>query len=95
MAKKDEILKILSAGLRRILESAKIDFELLQELRLRMMEPFIIIYDGQEFLFLKRGLWKKERRKDMRLHRGILRKPLNISVVFPYMHMRMKSGRVL
>lgn len=59
MTKKEEILKILSARLRRILESSNLDFELLQELRLRMMEPFIIIYDGEEFFVSKTGTLEK------------------------------------
>lgn len=59
MAKREEILKILSARLCRILESSSIDFELLQELRLRMKEPFIIIYDGEEFFVSGTGTLEK------------------------------------
>ncbi|MCM1157043.1 MAG: stage III sporulation protein AA [Bacteroidales bacterium] len=60
MAKKEEILKILSAKLRKILESASMDYELLQELRLRVMEPFIIIYDGEEFFVSEKGKLEKQ-----------------------------------
>lgn len=76
MAKKDEILKILSAGLRRILESAKIDFELLQELRLRMMEPFIIIYDGQEFFVSKTGTLEKRAEEGYEITQGDIKETL-------------------
>lgn len=55
MTKKGEILKILSAKLRKILESSSLDFELLQELRIRMMSPFIIIYDGTEYFVSEKG----------------------------------------
>ncbi len=63
MGKKSEILKILSAKLRRILESSDLDFERLQELRLRMNEPFIIIYNGNEFFISECG--NLERRPEM------------------------------
>lgn len=55
MTKKEEILKILSAKLRKILEASNLDFELLQELRIRIMGPFIVIYDGKEYFISERG----------------------------------------
>ncbi len=55
MSKKEEITKILSGKLRRILELTELNFELLQELRLRIHEPFIIIYDGKEFFLSEQG----------------------------------------
>lgn len=59
MGKKSEILKILSAKLRRILESSDLDFDRLQELRLRMNEPVIIIYNGNEFFISECGNLEK------------------------------------
>lgn len=53
--KKKEILKIMSAKLRKILEGSDINFEGLQELRLRMNEPFIILYEGKEFFVSESG----------------------------------------
>ncbi len=58
--KKKEIMKILSAKLRKILENSDIDFERLQELRLRMNEPFIIRYDGKEYFVAENGSLTKE-----------------------------------
>lgn len=55
MTKKEEILKIVSSKLRRILESSDMDFEQLQEMRIRMLEPFIVIYDGDEFFLSEKG----------------------------------------
>lgn len=55
MTKREEILKIVSSKLRRILENSDIDFEQLQEMRLRMLEPFIVIYDGDEFFVSEKG----------------------------------------
>lgn len=63
MPKKDEILKIVSVKLRRILEAAIIDFEYLQELRIRIQEPFIIIYNGEEFFLTEQGIMTKEAKK--------------------------------
>ncbi|MBD8973734.1 MAG: stage III sporulation protein AA, partial [Clostridiales bacterium] len=55
MAKKEEILKIVSAKLRRILEQSQIDYECLQELRLRTNEPFILLYAGGEYFMSESG----------------------------------------
>lgn len=63
MPKKDEILKIVSVKLRRILETAIMDFEYLQELRIRIQEPLIIIYKGEEFFLTEQGIMTKEAKK--------------------------------
>lgn len=55
MEKKQEILKIVSLKLKKILEQSEIEFDRLQELRLRMNEPFIIIYQGKEYFMSQRG----------------------------------------
>lgn len=53
--KKKEILKILSGRLRKILEGSDLNFDGLQELRLRMNEPLIILYEGMEFFVSEKG----------------------------------------
>lgn len=60
MSKKDEIIKIVSAKLRRILENSDMDFEYLQEIRIRIQEPFIVIYGGEEFFMTEQGTMTKE-----------------------------------
>ena len=55
MARKEEILKIVSAKLRKILEQSHIDYECLQELRLRTNEPFILLYAGGEYFMSENG----------------------------------------
>ncbi len=55
MTKREEILKIVSINLRHILEKMDIDFDLLQEIRIRMLEPFILIYDGEEYFVSEQG----------------------------------------
>jgi stage III sporulation protein AA len=48
MNTKEELLKILSLKLRNILGKLILDFELLQEIRLRMNAPLLIIYANKE-----------------------------------------------
>jgi stage III sporulation protein AA len=48
MSTKDELLKIFSLKLRTILGKLTIDFEKLQEIRLRMNAPLLIIYGNKE-----------------------------------------------
>lgn len=49
MNTKDELLKIFSLKLRTVLGKLQIDFNNLQEIRLRMNAPLLIIYDNKEF----------------------------------------------
>lgn len=49
MNKKDELLKIFSLKLRTILSKIKLDYDLLQEIRLRVNAPLLVIYDNREF----------------------------------------------
>lgn len=49
MNKKDELLKIFSIRLRTILSRVNFDFDLLQEIRLRVNGPLIVICDNKEY----------------------------------------------
>ena len=49
MKTKDEILKIFSIKLRTILSKVKIDFDSLQEIRLRINCPLVINYNNREY----------------------------------------------
>lgn len=60
MLEKEQILNILSLRLRRILEYGPIDFFKLQEIRLRMKEPFIILYENEEFFVKEDGALTKD-----------------------------------
>ena len=55
MDKKQELWKVFSISLRRILTSMNIEFEKLQEIRLRVWEPLIVIYDNREFFVGENG----------------------------------------
>ncbi|MCM1497774.1 MAG: stage III sporulation protein AA [Clostridium sp.] len=76
MNKKQEILKILSAKLRRILESSEINFDKLQELRLRMNEPFIIIYGGTEFFVSDNGTLEQQPEKGYQVTQGDIKETM-------------------
>lgn len=49
MNKKDELLKIFSLNLRTILTKVNMNYELLQEIRLRINAPLLVIYDNKEY----------------------------------------------
>ncbi|MDF2590233.1 MAG: hypothetical protein K0S41_4076 [Anaerocolumna sp.] len=49
MNKKDELLKIFSIKLRTILFRVSLNYDLLQEIRLRVNAPLIVIYDNVEY----------------------------------------------
>ena len=49
MDKREEILKIFSTNLRKIIANVKLNFDLLQEIRLRVNGPLIVIYNNKEF----------------------------------------------
>lgn len=49
MNKKDELLKIFSIKLRTILSKINLDYDFLQEIRLRVNAPLLVIYDNKEF----------------------------------------------
>jgi stage III sporulation protein AA len=49
MNKKDELLKIFSIKLRTMLSKVEFDYDMLQEIRLRVNGPLIVIYDNKEY----------------------------------------------
>ncbi|MDO5293097.1 MAG: stage III sporulation protein AA [bacterium] len=54
MDKRDEILKIFSINLRKVIGNVDFDYDLLQEIRLRVNSPLIVIYNNTEF-FISRN----------------------------------------
>lgn len=60
MKKKDELLKIFSIKIRNLLSKLDIDYELLQEIRLRVSAPLFIIYNNQELFVSKEGQITKD-----------------------------------
>ena len=49
MNTKDELLKIFSLKLRTVLGKLQLDFNNLQEIRLRINAPLLVIYDNREY----------------------------------------------
>lgn len=49
MDKRDELIKIFSLKIRTILEQLQIDFGQVQEIRLRIQAPFVLVYKNEEF----------------------------------------------
>lgn len=55
MNKKEELLKIFSIKLRNILAKAELDYELLQEIRLRVNAPLLVVYDNKEYFLTEQS----------------------------------------
>ena len=49
MNKKEDFMKIFTSQIRTILSKLQIDFEQLQEIRLRIQSPLLILYQNKEF----------------------------------------------
>ena len=45
----EEIYRILAVSIRKILDSCKMDFSKLQEIRLRIGAPLLVVYGGEEY----------------------------------------------
>lgn len=60
MDKKEEILKVLSLNLRKVFDAIPLNYEKLQEIRLRVNNPLIIIYGNQEFFINQNSELVKE-----------------------------------
>ena len=87
--RKQQILHILAAGIRKVMEEAHLDYGKLQEIRLRTDQPLLILYQGEDLA--------KKTQIEMRDIRGrqismIFQDPMT-AVIIPFMRMKMKSGR--
>lgn len=63
MKNKEEILNILSKNIRNIFVQANIQYNQLQEIRLRINEPLLIIYNGFEKFLLLDGTFTSDHKK--------------------------------
>jgi len=55
MKDREEFLKIFSLGLRTVLARLNVDFDRLQEIRLRAGRPLLVTWDGREYFVRKNG----------------------------------------
>lgn len=60
MDRREELIKIFAANLRTIFRKLSIDYQKLQEIRLRVNCPVIIIYDGMEYFVNDYGEFAKD-----------------------------------
>lgn len=55
MKKKDELIKIFSMNMRAPLVKLQLDYEKMQEIRLRINKPIAIVWNGKELFLTKEG----------------------------------------
>lgn len=55
MIKKDELIKIFSNNIKKILLNSNMNFQQLQEVRLRVNSPLIVVYQGKEYFVSEDG----------------------------------------
>ena len=55
MEKKDELVKIFSKAIRNVLGRLDVDFEDVQEIRLRVLAPLLVIYKNTEYYLTHSG----------------------------------------
>lgn len=60
MEKKDELIKIFSRNIREILSRVSVDFDEVQELRLRVAAPLLIVYRNEEYYISRMGTLSRE-----------------------------------
>lgn len=61
MNKKDELLKIFSLNLRNIISKVQMDYDKLQEIRLRINGPLFVVYDNKEFFVTEQSGLSREK----------------------------------
>ncbi len=76
MAGKDEVIKIFSKNIRNILRCVSADFEQIQEIRLRVNAPLLILSDNQEYYLTPEGHVTKENRNGYMVGRQDLKETL-------------------
>lgn len=63
MNRREEVLRVLSKKLRKLVGDSSLEFDKLQEIRLRVNSPLIVVYDNKEY-FLQEGGIISNSRKD-------------------------------
>lgn len=74
--KQDELIRLFAGRLRRILERGSPDWERLQEIRLRVNEPFLMLVDGREYFLTEEGTVTRDRQKACRVSAQEIRETL-------------------
>lgn len=74
--KREEILRLFAGNIRKILELSGLDFEKMQEIRLRVDQPLILIYEGKEVFLDPRGRRLNESSRAVIVHQEDLKETL-------------------
>lgn len=56
MGRREEILRVLSKKLRKLVGDCELDFEKLHEIRIRVNSPLLILYDNKEYFLQEEGI---------------------------------------
>ena len=77
----EELIRLFSGKVRRIMERATLDMANIYEIRLRVHSPLLLVYAGEEFFVTEEGAvlpeltgWKS---RDIRFRRRMSEKPWN------------------
>lgn len=67
---REEICRVLSVRLRKIMEQVSVGFDRLQEIRIRTGSPLTVVYDGTEYYVEENGNLTRGRRHPYEVSRG-------------------------
>lgn len=67
MERKEEILRVLSKQLCKLLMESRVNFEQLQEIRLRVDRPFMVVYQNREYFIDQNGRLGEDREQAYRV----------------------------
>lgn len=71
-------MNILSVKIREVFDRMQVDFEKLQEIRLRAGEPLLIVYDNEEFFAAENGTMSKRKEEAYQVSAVELRNTLEL-----------------
>lgn len=74
--KAEEIYRILALPLRKLLKACQLDFSKLQEIRLRIDAPFLVVYGGREYFVDSGGGLSKDDGRSVLVNREQIRETM-------------------
>lgn len=76
MEQKDSLIRIFSMQIRNTLAKATLDYNKLQEVRLRMNAPIILVYDNEEYFLTMQSRLVKEIKDAYLVHRNEIKETM-------------------
>ena len=95
MDKREELIKIFSKDIRVILKQVMVDFDQVQEIRLRVHAPLLMICNNREYYITPEGNLSMKAEEAYLVTREALKETLDYIAAIPYTHLRRRSGRAL